>query len=48
MNAVIENIYSSVCYSKMYSFLLRKSKVLRILHWKKREIVSIAATRSKK
>ena len=28
---------------KLYNFLLRKSTLLRVLHWKERKVVSIVA-----
>ena len=30
---------------KLYIFLLRKSKLLRVLYWKERKVVSIVAKR---
>lgn len=37
--SVLQSVKSNVCYSKAYSFLLGKSKLLRFLYWKERKVV---------
>ena len=43
--SVTKRAKGSDCYSKAYSFLLRKTILLRFFYWKERKVVSIVTKR---